>query len=77
MSLTNLEPTDPVEEAKKSREETMARILDARPKVKDKKVILEKLGRARCLIGYIDTIGDVIGDVRAPCGPERSTLCAD
>lgn len=39
-------------------------LLAARNKVKDKKIIFEKLGRAKIFVGFIDTIGEAVSDVR-------------
>lgn len=63
-------PTDPVEDTERRHQELKAKILAARPKVQDKKVILEKLGKARGLIGYIDTVGHAIGEVRTTWIPD-------
>lgn len=56
-------PVDLVEDAGKRRNEDKQALLAARKRVKDKKVILDKLGKARALVGFIKTFGDAVGDV--------------
>lgn len=60
-----------VEDTERHREQLKQQILDVRPTVKEKKFILEKLGKVRGLIGYIDTIGDALGNVSTLCSSER------
>lgn len=49
-------------------------ILAAREKVKDKKVIYDKLGKTRVLVGYIKTVGEAVKDVGTTCDSIIMTL---
>lgn len=43
-----------------------AKLLAARAKVDDKRVIFDRLGKARAVIGAIQRVGEAVSDVRAP-----------